>query len=99
MQTLAAGGLDETLKLQRAQAFAHLARASDHVAPGDAGTRIEIEHQPVGVFEMRDARAANVQFQCAGLCERDQPRQVFDRNRFFAVRLRHRRQPFFFDAG
>ena len=52
MQALAAGGLDEAFELEIAQPLPHLAGGGDDILPFDAGARIEIEHQAVGLFQI-----------------------------------------------
>ena len=90
--------LTKLLSFKRVEPLAHLARGGDHVLPAGAGAGIEIEHQPVGVLAVVDGGAAGVDFQHAGLHQRDQPVEIVDRDDLVAF-LRDQMQVLGGDAG
>jgi hypothetical protein len=57
----------------------------DDIFPADAGARIEIEHQPVGVLQTVDGRAAHVNLQHTGLRQRHHAVDAVERDRLVAV--------------
>ncbi len=98
VQPFAARGLHETLEFQPGQPLAHLDCGGDHVPPSGAWAGVEIEYQPVGTLAVIDGGPAGVDFQHAGLHQRDQPVEIVDRNNLVAL-LSHEMQMFGGDAG
>jgi len=98
VQPLAARGFHKSLELHARKPLLHLARGGDHVFPARARPRIEIEHQPVGALAVIDRGAAGVDFQNAGLHQRDQTGEIVDGNNLVAL-LGHKMQVLGSDAG
>jgi hypothetical protein len=85
VQALAAGGFHEALELQVGEPFAQLARRAVHGRPRQVLAGIEIEHDPVAVFDSFDGRAPHVNFQHARLHQREQAVEIVDVDQLLAV--------------
>src|SRR6185437_10521069 len=80
VQSLAAARLHERLEAEVGEAFAYEVGGGHHVAPGDGGIRVEVEHHAIGLVEVAHGRAPHVQLDHAALHEADhRPRAVGDR--------------------
>lgn len=78
MQPLASARFHEAFQLQLVEKFAQLLGRRDHGRPRDIRRRIEIEDQPVGLFDGVDSRTPDMDFQGSDLRERHQAADIFN---------------------
>src|SRR5215212_10166516 len=78
MEPLAACGFHEAPDAVAPQPVANFLGRFDHTRPFDARTRIEIENNPVGMFEIAYRRSPWMDFQYGRLNEGDQTVGAFD---------------------
>src|SRR5262249_3603825 len=87
VNALAPRQLDKTLKLLRLEPIARLLRRRDDLLPTYALTRIEIEDDPVALFQSPQTRTANVNLQSPKLSKLDQIAQLLHRDHVMLFRL------------
>ena len=70
MQPLAARKLDEAFEIERSEPIMHVARGGNDDGPRHAVAGIEVEHDAVAEVELINQRAADMDFEDAGLHRR-----------------------------
>jgi hypothetical protein len=84
VKAFAARSLEKALELDAAQPVADIAGGRHQVFPGDTGTRIEVEDQPVGVLAFINGGSSRVDFEHAALDQCDEAIDVVHGNNLIA---------------
>ena len=77
-----AAGLGPAAKPHLFEQRFHLERDAAHIVPADAGTRIEIDAQLVGMIEIAGAHRMRMQLDAAEVDDPGEPRRVVDDDLF-----------------
>src|SRR5690606_8669017 len=76
VNALAASEQGKARKLRGCKNIADIASCGADIGKGDVLGGIEIEDEPVGMFEIVDRRAPYMEFECRNLCSANEPRHI-----------------------